>query len=1203
MMKLQSKVALEKAVSTIDKYYQPVYITLFILYYYTQVTVLSGAPFFFVEFFKSIISMVLPAVVTIWLVRNISIGKKEAVIGLFFAAVLMIISIYNGYAEVKYLGLLAAGSIGVDLKKVIKCTGIIAFTTVIYTFLYAFAVNPSINNVYVKVGRIRSTMGLLYPTDAASFVLFACMGIVILGTTCPFILSCVLSVVSLLLSCFYFKSTTSTIISGLVCLTVIVAFIYANRAPKLGLPTFICELSQLVLYSMVPFLTVLHLLLAYFYGKEHSWVFRIDEVLHKRVELAYKGLTEHGITLLGKSIDMFGMPAPGINNRSLYNYLDSSYINISVRYGLIALICIMAMWIMIQRKAVRNGNVFIILVTLLISIHSFEEQHFAEIVYNPLLYLPFADGFKNDGNMINSFLFIKKHAKKLSACAIFIGGIALFSPYIFSATRTAYDSMTYENIPERLEADSKAVELILDAKEFPVYADVLTGKYTEKYKGITKSALSGDDLVRRLDCTVITDADNNSPAFFSKGAVYVQISDYSAVYTTDSSVINALRDSGYHVAGYYNREENLGLNYCYSSESISVSSRHVEISGEISVDNRGLSEGGVANVILYAADGTVDKIFNQKDITDAGTISYKLALDTKQDAVSLEIESLGESEIAPISAELTDGTKKIPVGVNLCSMKTVTTKIYEGSYTLKTHLEMVNLGSVSGDIVAKIFLTPEAGTAITKDIYRRDFSVDGTLDYEIVFNSPGDYYSFMIEPVGNAELRADSINIVNTPEYDVLSTYNSNGKISRSEYYDLDGNKTLSKEGVFACEYEYDKYGNAIEIRYYDIDNSPVISSNGYAEVHRKYDRLKHLIYESYYGEDGAPLTNQSGFAAFAQDVDPFGRATFIKYYDGEGNLTMTAYKYAAIRKKYNDDNQVVYEAYYDDNGHRLTMEGGYSGCRYDYDNSGRQNKIFYLNDEDEPTIIKAGYAEIDWEFDDKGNITVESYYDEEGELVLLDGGYSSVVRLYDDYGDNTSILYFGPDTSAGYSEIRREYDDQRRLIYEGKFDDKGEGQILDGEYSAYRLEYDDLGHVNSIKYYGTDGNPILIWGEYFEVKRKYDQNNRVIYESYWGLDGEKVSLSGFYHGLGYSYDDNNNRNVIKYYDTNDEIVAGPTGICEIRRTFDQAKRIITESYYDLNGKAVLNASGYASYKREYDAEGNVSIESHYDLEGNLIDG
>ncbi|WP_147367827.1 oligosaccharide repeat unit polymerase [Butyrivibrio sp. XB500-5] len=1167
MMKLQVNTGLERAISVIDKYYEIVYIIIFALYYFTQITVLSSAPFFFVEFIERVVSLTLPIIVVTWLIRNLTFKKREVIIGLILIFIMTAVSLKNGYGELRYMAFFAAGSIGVNLKKVIKCTAITAGITILYTFLYTFAFNSRINSVYVHVNRVRSTMGLKYPTDAASFVLYLCFCLMILGKICPFIITFIFSCLSLFLSWFYFDSVTSSIISGLLCLAVIGVFLYEKKFYKFTVPQRLETMVQVAIYILIPFLTGLQLMLAYFYGKESSWAVMTDKLLHRRVMLTYKGLAEHGISLFGENYDMFGAAAPGIKSGTTYNFLDSSYVNIPVRYGLIAFVCILFMWFIIQRKAVKHRNGFIILATILISIHSYLEQHFAEIAFNSLLFLPFSYGFDKDGDA-DVLLNNKSNAKKMIMAAVVVLVITMLSPYIFSATRTIHDSMTHENVQDRLDADSKGVEIILDVNDYPVYADVLTGEYVRRFKEIKRSALSGDDLVRKFDCTIITDVHKDSPTFFSRGAAYARISDYSAVYTTDPAVIGALRDAGYHVAGYYYPEEHVDIRNRYSSDSIPISTKHVEISGEIEVDTFATVEGEVVKVTFYSTDGSVEKKYSRKDVNEKGTIKYNLALDTEYEVVSIEIEATSNADIFPLPATLVDGTRNISVATHLCGMETEETKVYEGTYTLRTHLEMTNYESINADVVGKVTLSPKFGTEMTKDIYLRDFSETGTLDYETVFNSPGDYYSFVIEPVGEAELLSDSVCVEKTPDYDIFSTYNHDGTISRSEYYDLNGNRTLTDEGVFAYEYEYDDNGNAIVVRYYDTNNSPVISSDGYAEVHRAYNKLKYLTHESYYGEDGAPLANQMGYASFDQEVDALGRPTYIRYNDEEGKPTITGYKYAAVKKKYNDENLVIYEAYYDENGDRLSMEEGYSGCRYDYDKTGHRSKIVYLDDEDEPVITRLGYAEINKEFDDKGNITVESYYDENGELKLLDEGYATIVRIYDDYGDNTSVLYFGLETTS-YVEIRREYDDQRRLIYEGKFDNDRNGLILNDDYSAYRLEYDDAGNVISVKYYGTDGNPMLVGGDYFECRRKYDENGRVIYESFWGIEGENVVRGGGYHGLGYGYDDNNNRNVIKYYDTYDNPVEDSTGVFEIRRTFDDNHNIINKSYYDLEGKLI----------------------------------
>ena len=115
----------------------------------------------------------------------------------------------------------------------------------------------------------------------------------------------------------------------------------------------------------------------------------------------------------------------------------------------------------------------------------------------------------------------------------------------------AIDRAAEESTPI-LEADSAAMEIVMDSARNPVYSDVLPVVYQRRFDGIRNTALPLEDLSRHAGCTVLTTADAERNVFFQRGFMYAQISDAHAVYTADPSVIEALSAAGYGPSDCFN---------------------------------------------------------------------------------------------------------------------------------------------------------------------------------------------------------------------------------------------------------------------------------------------------------------------------------------------------------------------------------------------------------------------------------------------------------------------------------------------------------------------------------------------------------------------------------------------------------------------------------------------------------------------------
>lgn len=1309
---------------------ETIYIVIFCLYFYNVCSSDRIIGFSFVTNISNFLFSFLPFIVLLQWLTHLD-RKRDIFIGLALIVLWKFLTIYNpnGLGTISWAFLMAA-SIGVDYKKVLKiCVPILGIT--IFSSLVVNTITGG-GVVYADTARIRSDGGVMgYPTDSASLVLYFCIFAFVTAEYETDYIALLLAASSFAASAFYFESNTSQFMSLLLMAMIVYSRIEVRFWKKKPIKIISAVINVFAL-TAVPVLTVFLLICSFFYGEGSALMAKLSSMLHHRIMLTWNALDEYGIKPFGVAIELVGAAVPGMRSVN-YNFIDSSYINILVRYGVIVAIVILLMWTFIVYMGMSGRRRRLVLASIIIAIHSFEEHHFFEMIYNPIFWMPLAYGVNRRFESYGAYLRRKNEKREKSkkifdnrimqwvmdnrdilianvvrlvvifvlfllmpqilmrfrtlvdinqriskgllitqiiTCVFFmcvlifvyfagrvaaefvlkkgilgcavnggkdkefvIGNIRITLSYLKNSVVIAMTAAVFaiiiffgaglrlhfyqSSFAIEVESDADAIKLILENAQYPVYSDMLPEFYYKKYKGLKVSPFTGADTVRQLNCTVITDADNNCIQLFNRGALYGVISETTAIYTTDKAVYEALYSAGYHVRGYYYSEQEVEFEYEYVSSSLPVTAGNLYLTGSMTFTsaNDNNSEGKAGNDIdgeiasstligrlsVESENGEelIKKVY-YRDFDENGNYSYNLRFNTKCENVTVRFDinygkevQIGECSIV---TEGEEAVVEVPLNCELSSDKEA---IYAGKYELTTVLSSDRLGGVdTSESVGTLTYTTNMNKNVTKTIYVSEF-VDGKVTITMPLLSTAEYYNFTINTDGKYMVKLDSCTYVAKPDYDTHVTYNDDGYAIRTEYYDIEGNKTTSKEGYFALENDYDEEGHIIRTSYYDMDDQLMIVSGGYAEVRTTYNNLGFATSISYFGEEDVPIMVDTGYWKVTYELDTYGRQLVTRYYDTDGNPVAISSGYAEVHRDYDSNNRVIYEAYYDENGDRVNMPQGYSAVRTEYDERGNRAVVIYLDEEDESVMTTWGYAEVHREYDENNRVTVETYYGTAGEIMETEAGYATMVKEYDADGNNIAIRYFGLDASEGYTEIIREFDTKNRIVYEAKKNSDGEFIILSGQYCAYRKTYDENSNVDTIVFYGTDGEVVLIGGEYAEVHYQYDESNRVIYEAFFDGYGNGVTRGAGYHACGYEYDANNNRSVVRYYDLNDKLMLLGGEYAENHKEYDENKRLVADSYYGLSGEKVLLNAGYHMISYGYDEENNVNVLKYYDTDGN----
>ena len=275
------------------------------------------------------------------------------------------------------LAVLIIGARDVDSDKVIRVFLWVSTGCLLVTM--AAALTGKIENlIYVQKERggiTRISFGSIYPTDFSAHVFFSA-------------------------ACYLWLKVRNIRYRDIIftaCLGVFCLYFCGARTSALGLWIlalfFLLKKKEILKENRkiqragvfcMPVCAVGSILLALLYNQDYGWMRLLNRILNTRLSQGHEGFERYSIPLLGQEVVMNGNGgALHLKDGVEYFFLDSSYINILLQYGILvlAMLTVLSVWIMFRlMKAQMPGRMFILMVVFLCCVM---EQHLMEIAYHP----------------------------------------------------------------------------------------------------------------------------------------------------------------------------------------------------------------------------------------------------------------------------------------------------------------------------------------------------------------------------------------------------------------------------------------------------------------------------------------------------------------------------------------------------------------------------------------------------------------------------------------------------------------------------------------------------------------------------------------------------------------------------------------------------------------------------------------------------
>ena len=334
---------------------------------------------YFSNLFYKISIVISCALLVIIEILHKKIKVKELILLLLTLVLTIIITVrLNGYFTVPLL-LFVYSARQFDFRKIAKFYSIVS---IVALFVIILSAKLSIIPNYVSVinDKRREFLGFryaLYPQVMA------------------FNITCLLSYLN------YYKATLKKIVLSLIFLVGNI-YIYVYTSSRLSLFLSIIVLIVFVLYNnrnskifenkIISFLikncfiifAVFSLVFTLNYSVNNDFYYKLDTKLEHRLLLGNNAIKEYGIKIFGNDVILVGngVDKYGVKTDGQYNYIDSLYVSVLIKYGVLLSITILLLITYSLHKLSDKKDYFLLFIFFVFSLHAIIDDLGFYLYYN-----------------------------------------------------------------------------------------------------------------------------------------------------------------------------------------------------------------------------------------------------------------------------------------------------------------------------------------------------------------------------------------------------------------------------------------------------------------------------------------------------------------------------------------------------------------------------------------------------------------------------------------------------------------------------------------------------------------------------------------------------------------------------------------------------------------------------------------------------
>lgn len=304
-----------------------------------------------------------------------------------------------------------------------------------------------IRNIALTSGRgahsYAASYGIWNTTDFAAYFLFISLFVwsnikthtwtMCVALLCSFIL-CSIAVYSLS------RSQTT-----LICFLLLAGFVlweqieYSVFRKNSGMNWIIKATNGLATISF-PLIMIFFSIMVFLYGSGNAFAVQMNAFLSDRLSDTWKILEKYGVKIWGTAYAMHGNGGTIFLDWRIYDFLDSSYAYLLIRYGIVITCIFTGLWIRTANSAIHSGRKKLAYAMSVMAVYALSESHLSEINYNILVAMPFCSFLAQSEEALcrenrNKSFFPKNCFSILIAFAM-ICGLFFLSPRLLAVIRS-----------------------------------------------------------------------------------------------------------------------------------------------------------------------------------------------------------------------------------------------------------------------------------------------------------------------------------------------------------------------------------------------------------------------------------------------------------------------------------------------------------------------------------------------------------------------------------------------------------------------------------------------------------------------------------------------------------------------------------------------------------------------------------------------
>lgn len=288
------------------------------------------------------------------------------------------------------MGIFVLGARNVDFKRIIKIYFYVGM--LLLAFVVISAMGGLIRNLVYRrdmTNIVRQSFGIAYPTDFAAHVLYLILAYAYLkfGKIKWYDYA-----VFLAAAVFLVKFSDARLSAYAIILSIPVLWIGQRAQTDHLLSRFIASF-----YWTVPILSAYLVIIAsYFFTPSNKILTKVNNASSGRLFLGHKAISEYGFSMFGKQIIEHGWGgANGLkmsqNAPANYFFVDSSFLRMTILYGIIMAIIILLAMTKISWESFQKGSFALASIIVIVSVSAMVEQRLLDLAYDPFLIALLAD--------------------------------------------------------------------------------------------------------------------------------------------------------------------------------------------------------------------------------------------------------------------------------------------------------------------------------------------------------------------------------------------------------------------------------------------------------------------------------------------------------------------------------------------------------------------------------------------------------------------------------------------------------------------------------------------------------------------------------------------------------------------------------------------------------------------------------------------